>query len=368
MRWTAENHFRFERNGKVRSFDVAARRYDDGAFVGCVRAPSACGSFMHTVELPASTVRETRELMRDTASTLARAMLARPKAETVGAFADIVGHSQELLAVPLPRATPGIVGGMFDIVGFDLAGIRGLDFDIVGDFGDVLRAAQARAAAGASGAATGALTGALQGAASGAPITSAEGAIGQAIQGAAASLGLPRASDAADALQRLFRGGGAPDPATVASVADAVQRVQAAVQAAQQPRLTQVGFRSAAQGAGEGLALPASEVIRATQEPLPGAVAANVSRSVDQRTAGAAQGSAELLARALAALALERGSTRGEVEEAARIASTMLRSVDAIAGARAGDPRARAAIRSAVNSASDRTARALRAALSLVGG
>lgn len=464
--WDVQNHFRFERNGRVRSFDVAARRYADGAWQGCIRAPSQCGSFTQSVEVPSRVVAQTRELMRDTASTLARAMRAeRAGIDTVGAF-DIVGHSGEVLSQRFPKATPGWLFGLYDVVGFDLssalAGFRAQTSNAGTQIqsgaalqGALQGAMQGLLTGGASGAAQGAVQsfGEQTGLASlartiGTPIQEAvEAPPDGPIQGAADAQrrrnralrellivvdepshagstgagGLSLSNWAGGVLYHRRNGGlsstearfiapmGAPLPGGL-SESDTAARRRAVLErldprsplladdgATVLPReraitrdllsaprsgaLTAAGLpypwpaqyvtpasdlvalMIAAQNAG---AIP-PPVFQTTREPLPGTAAATV-RPVDVATAGAALGATELLARALATIALERGSSADEVRDAARVASTVLRSVDAIAGARANDPRARAAIRSAVNSASDRTARALRMGLALVGG
>lgn len=466
MQWDVQNHFRFERNGRVRSFDVAARRYNDGAWMGCIRAPSQCGSFTQTVEVPARVVAQTRELMRDTASSLARAMKAeRAGLDTVGAF-DIVGQSQELLETRFPKATPGWLFGLWDVVGFDLSSALAGFQAQTQRTGAALQSGDTARAAGQA---------ALQGFATG----GAEGAARAAVESFGQSTGLAALANAiGEPIREAYD---APPEGPVQSLTDAQRRRNRAIRdlllvvdlpshagltgvgglnnanwhggvifhrkngglsGVEQMALAPMGAgipggvrendtaenrravverldprsplirddgttlvpipqaitrnllanRRSATDTNEGIPYPwpaqyitpASDlvalmiaaqnagmvpppVIAMTREPLPGTAVAAV-RPIAPAVAGAALGATELLARALATIALERGSSDDEVREAARVASTVLRSVDAIAGARANDPRARAAIRAAVNSASDRTARALRMGLALVGG
>lgn len=341
IEWTA-------RNGRQRSFDVSARRYRDGAFVACLRAPARAGDCIHTVELSPRDVSDTRQLLAATSSQLRASLTQGADArDAVGHAWDIVGY----LAEPLPRAARPIARGVpygWDIVGF----LPGLASAIPGAM-----------AGAAGGAVRGAQTGGLEGAARG------------FVEGFGSATGL---ASAARGLGDLLAPGAfrEPDPATVQGVAsgvDAVRRALEAQQAGAREPMRPV-YTSAAGAAGGGLAVPAADIIpavraedlrAAAEAALPGVASA---ARLPPEQAGAALGAAELLARALASLAAETGGRDGAaVADAALVARTALRAVDAYAGSRAGDPRARAAIRDAVNATSSRVARALRVGLALVG-
>ena len=417
--YTAQFTGALVREGKpTRSFDVAARRFADGAFQACVRVPSACGSTVHNIEVTPAQAREVRELMRSTGSTLRNVLAAQARGRDVVGWYDVVGHTYDLVGQVVPRVAAPIVNG---------AQYR---YDLVGDLGSILRGATGGVQPGQTGQQVGlaAIGGLLSGGAQGA----AEGALG-AIGGA---MGLDP-SQARAIAQRLAGGPGVP-----ASVAEWQQRrdraltelgavvragthplgsdnwrgalnfhlgnggitvpehgvllrdqsalaalpivspwltdpsLIAALQAdgklptpwpptAEAPR-ARADLAGAMQRATSSNALDAS--IR-TPSTLVGVATSQASSPtiVSAQQAGASLGASEVLARALASLALERGSSDASVQDAARVASAALRSVDAIAGARAGDPRARAALRAAVNDTSGRFARALRASLALVG-
>lgn len=406
------------RDGKPsRSFDVAARRFADGAFQACVRVPSACGSTVHAVEVSPQQARMVRELMRDTGSTLRQVLQAQSKGRDVVGWFDVVGHTYDLVGAVAPRVAAPVVNG---------AQYR---FDLVGDLQSTLRGALG-SVSNPMGAAQGVGVGALGGLLSGGAQGAAEGALGAI----GSAMGLDP-SQARAIAQRLAGGPGVP-----ASVAEWQQRrdralteLGAVVRAGTHPlgsdnwrgalnfhmgnggitvpehgallrdqsvlaslpivspMLTDPALIAALQADGKlPTPWPPEATPRAARADLAGAMArATGSNALDAsirtpstlvgvatsqsmpnvsaQQAGAALGASEVLARALASIALERGSSNAAVQDAARVASAALRSADAIAGARAGDPRARAALRAALNQSSDRLARAMRVSLALVG-
>lgn len=418
--------------GRTRSLDVTARRYRDGAFEACIRAPSAHGSTLHTVELSPREVSDTRQLVAATASTL-RTALRDPTRDTVGGYGvDIVGE----LARVVPRTSRGVARGI------------GQSWDVVGGIAETLRGAAsdprfAGMAAGLQGAGGAVGAGALAGLTGGGGL---EGAARGAVEGLGRATGLGEASQAIggaigtalgydlgtlDATERQARRDRAlRELAQVAPTHDATNwrgavsyhvsngglmpfgrgasesdqllsdRSVLSQLPRQHPQLTdpnapnvlgaagpaRMAQTIAQMGAGalgsESLAgvgatgagtidaqiRAVNAAAAAAGEPAPGTAGAAAVSAVPASVAGAALGAGELLARALATLALEtQGRDAQTIADAAQVARVALRSVDAIAGARAGDPRARAAIRNAVNASSDRVARGLRVGLALVG-
>ena len=405
--------------GRARSFDVAARRFADGAFQACVRVPSACGSTVHAVEVTPQQASMVRELMRDTHSTLRTALAAQRTGRDVVGWFDVVGHTYDMVGTVAPRTAAPVVNG----AQYAFALVGDLQSTLRSALGDVRNPSSTAQGVGTS-ALGGLLTGGVQGAAEG-----ALGAIGSA-------MGLDP-SQARAIAQRLAGGPGVP-----ASVAEWQQRrdralgeLAAVVRAGTHPLgsdnwrgalnyhaanggitipeqsallrdqsllaslplvspwLTDPALIAGLQADGklptpwppEGMGAPSGgrtnvrgALERATSSnallpalAMPGALVgvatSQAMPDVSAQQAGAALGASEVLARALASLALERGENNAAVSDAARVASAALRSVDALAGARAGDPRARAVLRAAVNQSSDRLARALRASLALVG-
>lgn len=415
--------------GRTRSLDVTAKRYSDGAFMACIRAPSAHGSTLHTVELSPREVSDTRHLVAATASTL-RSALRDPTRDTVGALGmDIVGE----LARVVPRTSRGVARGV------------GQCWDVVGGLADTLRGAAsdprfASMAAGLQGAGSAVGAGALAGLTGGGGL---EGAARGAVEGLGRATGLAEASQAIggaigtalgydlgtiDATERQARrdralrelaqvapthdetnwrgavsyhvtnGGLMPfgrgqsesdlllrDRGVLASLPrqhpaitnpNAPNVLGAAGPARMAQTIAQMGAGAlgsdALAGVGAGTIDAQIRAVNAAAaaagEPAPGTAGAAAVSAVPASVAGAALGAGELLARALATLALEtQGRDAQTIADAAQVARVALRSVDAIAGARAGDPRARAAIRDAVNASSDRVARGLRVGLALVG-
>lgn len=319
--WYASGDFELERNGMHRQLKVSARRYRDGAFQGCIVVPARHGTTTHTVELSAPEVRQTRELLADTRSAFRNALaqgrtivsMARPS-DVVGGFesVDIVGE----LGRHTPFAGPDIIGGMVDIVGFDISSI----LQSAGQIGGMIPGAGPI----------------IQG------ITGLASQIAQAAQG-------PRLTpeQQAAAVQGVSSGVGGAMAALAAAEAARRARESGASQAQQQEA--------------------ANAAIREARQNLPGVASAGSSSNAPPSVAGASIGAAELLSRALASLALERGSDQQALADAARVARTALRAVDARAAAQVGDAQARQAIHNAVASTESRVARALRIALALTG-
>lgn len=468
--WDFSMSAAMDRNGKHRSVDVCAKRYADGAFIGCVRAPSQRGHTQHTVEVSPRESKAVRELMGDTASALRSAFAAQRSGRAiVGHTWDLVGHTWDLVGRVAPTSAGATVNGCrdcWDVVGFDLSQALGGFRAATSNAGTQIQSGSAGSAA-LQGAMQGLLTGGASGAATGAVqsfgeqtgLASLARTIGTPIQeaieappdgpvqspadaqrrrnrairellmvvdlpshsGSTGAGGLSLANWTSAVLyhrrnggltsteQRLIAPQGAPLPGGL-SESDTAARRRAAVERLdpRAPLIADDGVtllpvaqsitrdllnaaRASTQiQAGYPYPWPAS----ATQSPLvdvltwayanpeasrlqapslvlapslPGVAGSQVSSGVPATTAGATLGATELLARALASIALERGSSSQEVQGAAQLLSSALRSVDAIAGARASDPRAREALRSAVNAGSARLASALRVGLALVG-
>jgi hypothetical protein len=405
-----------ERNGRIRSIDVTARRYADGAYVACVRVPARGGSTLHTVEVSPREAATVRELMRDTTSQLHTALRGGSQRDTVGAL-DVVGHTYDVIGAIAPHsARPLVNASAFDIIGFDLNSLRrelagrtsGFNANTLGS-GAAQGALAGLATGGVEGAARGAL-GAIGGAMGLSPETAESIARGLAGVGPGEAEWQPRRDRALRELAQVIAAGTHPlgsanwlgavrfhvgNAGITPQEGEELEVNQAAL--ATFPRLTPYPFDRAtgtftgpgAASGGAGVApAPAPAPLRVSARDalaratssdallpalmpaiLPGVASVQVAPTVTvpAQTAGAALGASELLSRALAALALERGSSSRELSDAAAVASAALRSVDAIAGARAGDPRAKAAIRAAVNQGADRTARALRIGAALVG-
>lgn len=401
-----------ERGGRTRSVDVTARRYADGAFVACVRVPSRSGSTSHVVEVSPREAATVRELMRDTSAQLRTALRAgASQRDTVGAL-DVIGHTFDIVGAIAPHAArPMVNATQYDLVGFDLSSLRrelagrtaGFNPGALGQ-GAASGALAGLATGGVEGAARGAL-GAIGGAMGMSPETAESIARGLAGAGPGDAEWQPRRDRALRELAQVIAAGTHPlgsanwlgavrfhvgNSGITPQEGDELLVNQSAL--ATLPRLTPYpydrtagiftgpgsasGGESVAPAPGRGLAMSAREALqRATSSEallpaiLPGVASVQVAPtvSVPAQSAGAALGASELLSRALASLALERGSSSRELADAAAVVSAALRSVDAIAGARAGDPRARAAIRAAVNQGADRAARALRIGAALVG-
>lgn len=414
--WNSQASFRLDREGKPsRSFDVRARRYSDGAFVACVRAPSLCGDTTHRIELDPRSIADTRAVMRATSAQLRTSLRSGVVPDSVGHLWDIVGAVDRAA----PTASGALRSGVYQ------------SWDVIGDLGSILRGATGGVQPGQTGQQVGisALGGLLSGGTQGA----AEGALG-AIGGA---MGLD--PQQAQAVAQRLAGKSAPitDPIELQARRDRALRELAIVASAgTHPlgsanwngaigyHLTNLGLTvpewtalgrdqsvlatlparspflddaSLQQGpaatstpASSPAYTPLSRSLAAIQQsalstapvlsprqlvqdlsrPLGGVAGELASAQGTLPNAGAALGASELLARALAQLAIESGTAHGarELAGAADIARAALRSVDAIAGARVSDPRARAAIRDALNAGSERIARGLRVGLALAGG
>jgi len=410
--WNSQASFRLDREGKPsRSFDVRARRYSDGAFVACVRAPSLCGDTTHRIELDPRAIEQTRAVMRATSSQLRTSLRAGVVPDSVGHLWDIVGVATPTIAAPLRAG----VWSSWDIVGDLQSTLRGA-------LGGIAPPAQTGQGVGLA-ALGGLLSGGTQGAAQGAM---------QAIGGA---MGMSP-EQAQDIAQRLA-GKSLPitDPAELQARRDRALRELALVIAqgthplgsanwagainyhltnlgltvpewtalgrdqavlASLPRVSPfIGDASLQEGPRTPTSTPTStplsqslatiqqralggelvpplnarSIVTELQRPLTGVAGESSNASASLANAGASLGASEVLARALASMALESsGASSRELAHAADIARLALRTVDATAGARVGDPRARAAIRDAINASSDRVARGLRIGLALVGG
>jgi len=325
-----------DRNGRRREIRVSARRYADGAYCGSICVPAARGSTTHTIELSAPEIRQARELLADTRSAFRNALaqgrtavnLVRPS-DVVGGYesVDIVGE----LGRMTPFAGPDIIGGVHDIVGFDISQL----FQAAGQIGGMVPGAGPiiQGVAGLAGQLAGAIQGATQG---------------------------PRLTPEQQA-------------AATSGVATGAQLAQRALEAAQAARAARESGASAAQqqaAAAESLQRSGAQALVESLRSgttLPGVASAGSSSAAPPATAGASLGASELLSKALASLALERGSDQQALADAARVARTALRAVDARAAASIGDAQAREAIRRAVASTESRVARALRIALALTG-
>lgn len=422
-----------ERNGRIRSIDVTARRYADGAYVACVRVPARGGSTLHTVEVSPREAATVRELMRDTTSQLRTALRAGSQRDTVGAL-DVVGHTYDVIGAIAPHAArPLVNASAFDIIGVDWAALRREAQTRTSGFNPLGSSGAAVGQGALAGLATGGVEGAVRGGAN-----AIAGAVGLDLEGINQWVGgindarEPQSIEAfqerrnralrelaqviaagthpvgsdnwAGALRYHVSNRGITLPEATALARDQGILARLPVETPYPSNVSQTTFAgpgaatmlavlgypaglSVAEGASTGAAAaPAplrvsarDALTRATSSEallpalmpaiLPGVASVQVAPTVavPAQTAGAALGASELLSRALASLALERGSSSRELADAAAVASAALRSVDAIAGARAGDPRARAAIRAAVNQGADRTARALRIGAALVG-
>lgn len=416
MGWNFGATARLDRDGKPsRSIDVAATRYKDGSFRACVRMPSGAGHTAHVVEVPPEHARRVRELMADTASSLRSALVAQRDGRAVVGFYDVIGHTYDIVGRVAPTSGRRIVEG---------AAHR---YDLVGDLGSTLRSALGNVS-NPLGAAQGVAQGALGGLVSGGLGGAAQGAIGaiggamgmspeqaqdaaQRLAGKSAPITDPnelqaRRDRALSELGAVVRAGTHPlgsanwagaigyhltnvgitvpewtalgrDQSVLAQlprvspfIADAsLQEGPRAVEQ-QGPTRARADLAGAMARATSSEALAPSlrspvSIARELSQPLPGVAIAQTNAS--EQSAGAALGASELLSRALATVALEQGRSSLDVANAARIARAALRAVDASAGARSGDPRARAALRQAINAASDDVASGLRLALTLMG-
>lgn len=403
---------KLDREGKrSRSIDVIARRYPDGAFQGCVRVPSLVGDTTHRCEISPREAQAVRELVADTTTSLKTALMAQQRGRDVVGFYDVVGHSYDIIGQVTPAvARPVIhgIGGRYDIVGFDVGSLIGGLTQAAGAIGQAVSGQGGPASTGGGSSGTGAgqvnpvnLIGSIAGAAIplvGGIIQSAMAA-GQPgpqptspeeyaarreralreLAGVVAAGTHPIGSDNwRGALEYHVRNYGiTPAEAQVlASDQSALARLDA-----QSPFVTPAGgtvrdpsstpwrgappVRSVASM--QQAATSPEALARDLRSPAAMVGVAQAQTNTGAQQAGAALGASELLARALASLAIEAGRSPGDVREAARIASAALRSVDAVAGMRAGDPRAREALRRAVNASAARTARALNVGLTLLG-
>lgn len=412
--WNSQASFRLDREGKPsRSFDVRARRYSDGAFVACVRAPSLCGDTTHRVELDPRTVRETRAVMNATAAQLRTSLRSGMQPETIGHLWDVVG-TLDRAAPTARRSIASGVRGAWDVIGLDLGSIlRSATSGVTSPTG----AAQGVGLAALGGLASGGLQGAAQGALGAiggamgldpqqaqdiaqrlagktAPITDpielqarrdralrelalviAQGThpLGSANWGGALAYHVSNLGITPQEALALGRDQGALAtlPARSPFISDA--SLQEGPRASSTPALAPLS-QSLAQIQSRALSAPPvlspRELVQDLSRPLTGVAGELASAQGTPSNAGASLGASELLSRALATLALETGTAHGarELASAADIARAALRTVDSIAGARVGDPRARAAIRDALNASSERLARGLRVGLVLAGG
>lgn len=414
--WDTHATFRLDREGKKpRSFDVRARRYADGAFVACVRAPSLCGDTTHRIELEPRAIVDTRAVMRATSNQLRTSLRTGVTPDSIGHLWDIVGAIDRAAPTTRPALQSGIAG-CWDVVGFDLNSLRselatrtaGFNPGALGSSAGT-GALAGLATGGVEGAARGALN-AIGGAMGMSPETAESIARGLAGAGPGEAEWQPRRDRALRELAQVIAAGNHPlgsdnwrgavryhvgNAGITPQEGEELMVNQSAI--ATFPRLTPYPYdRATGTWTGPGATPAASspaggrtnlgamragliestpvlaprQILADLSRPLTGVAGELASAAGTVPNGGAALGASELLARALAQLALESGSAQGarELAGAADVARAALRTVDAIAGARVGDPRARAAIRDAINAGSDRIARGLRVGLALAGG
>lgn len=404
--YNARISFSLDREGKkTRSFDVQARRYNDGAFVACLRAPSRNGEVLHRVEIEPQQLAQTRQLMRATSAQLRSSLAAGQPVSSVGHLWDIVGT----IAASAPRAARSVYAGLpqsWDVVGFDLNSLRGELATRTAGFNPGSLGSSA-----GTGALAGLATGGVEGAARGA-LNAIGGAMGMSPETAEGiargwaptvdpSSFQARRDRALRELAAVIAAGTHPlgsanwlgairyhvgNAGITPAEGEALAANQAALltfpaatpyplnrdgtSAASAPAPLRMSAADALRAATQAPVIERAATLAALAQPLPGVAGESASAAAPAASAGASLGAAEILARALATLAAEAqgGADAHALADAANVARVALRTVDAIAGARVGDPRARAAIRDALNAGGARVARGLRVGLALAGG